>query len=256
MSECEICGVIHGQNGNWHDTPVRVMATCFPKSGTNLLIQILGRAHHIQVPSQIIYRGLEVSGTAMVPNVTREMVLEDLRTYKGIGFGHVPFSRDFWEATHHQKTLPIVLIRDPRDAIVSHAHYVKTKPDVQMNFVTGNGIPLSESTDPISDLIILSRQRWESFMGWFRGPTMAIKFEDLISDPIKQANRISVALGNSASELGMGSPEGMIGRIDSSKSPTFRKGKPGEWRREFRTKHRTLFAREMSDIMEILNYEL
>jgi hypothetical protein len=251
MSECAICGIDHGKASKYHEKEARVLATTFPKSGTNLLIQYLGRPAHIRVSGSVLFEGVGLVEPDEAMNTPASITEHQIRNFTGVAFGHVPCHEEFWAATHSVPTLVIALIRDPRDVIVSHALWVKKRPVAHMNYLI-DGVPLSERIDPIGDLIRMSAERWKGFLGWLRKPTLVVRFEELVRNPVDICRRIVTRVP--VSVFRAGSAEGMVNRADKESSPTYRKGHPGDWVNHFTTEHMRLYQEHMAETHRELGY--
>lgn len=257
-SACEICGIEHPTSENkYHRGPMRVLVTTFPKSGTNLIIQMLGNPEHIQISHNIMYMGIPIKtdsvDVAHNELSTKEMAAQ-IAGFEGVAFGHIPYNYSFEEAMNSRPTQLIQLIRDPRDCIVSHYAYVFGKPGVAMNYVFEDGTKLFDRDDPILDLIRLSPPRWERFLPWMERAHV-VRYEDLRTDPRVEAKKIVDLLGiEEATRLRIGSEDAMVRKIMPTKSPTFRKGGIGDWKSYFQPHHIREYKKVMAETAEELGY--
>lgn len=235
----------------------RVLAVTFPKSGTNLLIQWLGSPEHIGVSHNLSHEGLNVI-TGNPATAANEMTMEELegclRTFPSKGFGHVPYHPRYVEAIRSKPTCVIFLIRDPRDVIVSHYHYVKGYPDASMNYRFPDDVLLADRPDPILDLIELSSRKWLLYLPWMSDANLVMNFEMMIDAPEMAASLLLHVCG--AHALSVTEVEEIIARGNPSISPTFREGKVGAWKEEFKHRHIRAYWKWMEVIHESLGYEL
>jgi hypothetical protein len=86
---------------------------------------------------------------------------------------------------------------------------------------------------------------------------MTIHFEDLIDDRTATLNRI---LDRLLTRVPLQAPRRLIlealeSSINPSKSPTFRSGKTGEWKKHFTQEHKRIFKNVASDLLIRLGYE-
>lgn len=146
----------------------------------------------------------------------------------------------------------IYLVRDGRDALVSHANFV-LEYDLK---VVGPSRALFNDT--LRSLI----ETDSSFGGWSgnvrawtarSAPTAIVRFEDLVADPIRNVRR-------AANEIGFRSPEaGATGlltfdELHRSHPEFFRRGKVGTWREEMPDDLHELFWRRHGETMGLLGY--
>ena len=140
----------------------------------------------------------------------------------------------------------IHLVRDGRDAIVSHAHYLRS--------FGGQGM-LSLHT-LIDKLIDISRPHWGHWglhtLTWAgrQSPTVHVRFCDLIADPV-------AVVTSAVDTLGLDLPEDPTADIEdfkqlSKRAPLFfRSGKHEQWRQDMTAKQSDRFAEIHGDA---LNY--
>jgi hypothetical protein len=122
-----------------------------------------------------------------------------------------------------------------------------------------DGKRINELDDPILEMIRVDAAKWRNWIGWLDHPwTIRLQFEELRLRPLQTATWLTEQLRGVPLPQ---SPKGMIknteiGRKPGSKSPSFRKGKVGEWKTYFRKRHRDLAEELMGDIIEKLGYEV
>jgi hypothetical protein len=131
----------------------------------------------------------------------------------------------------------IVLIRDGRDAVVSYARYVlKTEHGIERP-----GVDLFETT--LRQLIV-----GDNFGGWSKnvnawtervGRDNAIRYEDLIEDPVDIVARVLQRLGVETTIGGATFPR--FQELHATVPWFFRRGKTGSWREEMPSHLQELF---------------
>jgi hypothetical protein len=100
--------------------------------------------------------------------------------------------------------------------------------------------------------------RFAPYLGWLeRDEVLSIHFEDLINDRASALTRImdhllTRAPLHASRQLILDSLESSI---NPTKSPTFRSGKTGEWKKHFTEKHKKIFKDVAGDLLVKLGYE-
>lgn len=243
-NRCEICSVDHDLGPlNLNGRGKRILVSAFPKSGTNYLIQFLGsNTGHIRISHDLLYMGMGIGprtdGSAAGTGMTIKEMADQLEGFSGKGFGHIPFNYSFLEAVQARPTTMFVLIRDPKDVIASHYYYVKSKPDVAMNYrFLDDGKLLSEKDDLVLELIRLSVPRWKTFIPWIANGAHPIRFEDIRANESAACQRIIDLVGDEHKAMALNDPRTMIARVNAQRSPTFRRGQVGDWEQVFEPHH-------------------
>jgi hypothetical protein len=144
------------------------------------------------------------------------------------------------------------IMRDPRDIIVSWAHYSKRvgdhhalarlhRIDASLNRV----VRIKGADDRIMVLINAIRPYMTGFLDW---PKYAhtVRYEGLINDPATELAGVAAILDEPLDEL--------VERAGFRGGKTFRKGMPGEWKHEFTDEHNEVFWENFADVMERWNY--
>jgi len=251
-----------------------LLGISFPKSGTHLLDQILLGFSRVAPFSRRLhsfyaeYEG--ESGRKRAP----EQVLRWLDSLHpgDIASAHL-FARP--EAVTRVCTpsfVPYFIFRDPRDVVVSHVFYVTEMEPNHVHHAYYQSLPDFDARLKVS---ILGRPdvdiefpditgRFAPYVDWLDQPTvMSIHFEDLIHDRVGTLNRI-IDHFLARVPLQILSPRGtdrnlllesLENAINPSKSPTFRSGKTGEWKKHFTDEHKQIFKEIVGDLLIRLGYE-
>jgi len=162
--------------------------------------------------------------------------------------------------------IPYFIFRAPRDVVVSHVFYItqmeahhahhdyyKSLPDFNTRLkVSILGRPDTEIEFP--DIA----GRFAPYLNWLDHPeVMVIHFEDLILDRFATLTRIMdhflARVPLQASRLLI--LNSLETSINPNKSPTFRSGKTGEWRKYFTAEHKKIFKNVAGDLLMRLGYE-
>jgi sulfotransferase family protein len=248
-----------------------LLGISFPKSGTHLLDQILLGFNRVAPFSRRLhsfyaeYEG--ESGRKRSPEQALAW-LDSLRP-GDITSAHL-FARD--EAVKRVCTpdfIPYFIFRDPRDVVVSHVFYVT---DMEARHVHHDYYQSLPDFDTRLKVSILGRldslepdvefpdiaTRFAPYLGWLdQDAVLSIHFEDLINDRTAILNRITdyflirVPI-EAPRELIL---ESLESSINPGRSPTFRSGKTGEWKKHFTEEHRKIFKDVARDLLVKLGYE-
>ena len=245
-----------------------LLGISFPKSGTHLLDQILLGFNRLAPFSRRLhsfyaeYEG--ESGRKRSPEKAIRW-LESLRP-GDVASAHL-FARP--EAVARVCTsafVPYFIFRDPRDVVASHVFYVTEMEPNHVHHAYYQSLPDFDARLKAS---ILGRpeidiefpnvaERFAPYLEWLDQPSvMDIHFEDLIHDRAGTLDRIidhflaRVPLQVDRSLL----HESLENSINPGKSPTFRSGKTGEWKKHFTDEHRKVFKDVAGDLLIRLGYE-
>jgi len=254
-------------------------ANSFPKSGTHLLIQILNGFPHL---GPAVNSGLQpmvmFKGDTGQVRSTREIVADLNRLLPGdITYGHLHAIPNIVEITCQYTFASYFIIRDPRDIVVSHVHYVthieqnhvhhdyfKNKLEDMDQRITasiaGYSITTSDLEQPEQDLVLPNiHTRLEPYLGWIDQEAVCfLRFEDLITDRESAIGRIldhAIQRGFIINTDRDSAISTLATYINPGKSPTFRSGKVGDWEKEFTPEHKRLFKDICGDVLIRLGYE-
>ena len=245
-----------------------LLGISFPKSGTHLLDQILlGFSKVAPFPLRLhsFYAEYEgESGRKRAPQQALDW-LDSLHPCD-VASAHL-FARP--EAVHRlikPAFVPYFIFRDPRDVVVSHVFYVT---DMEARHVHHDYYASLPDFDSRLKVSILGRPdvevefpdiaaRFAPYLGWLDQPSvMKIHFEDLVNDRTAALNRI---IDHLLVRVPLTIPRKKIldsleSSINPSKSPTFRSGKTGEWKKLFTPEHKKIFKDVAGDLLMKLRYE-
>jgi hypothetical protein len=233
----------------------KVYVNSVPKSGTHLLSQIL-------------------QGIPGMKDVVTWYFLENFDTIKDLphgllGLGHFPYKPEVLKKIRKNGIKPIFLSRDPRDIAVSLAHFfawekVKDHPlhehfTKQLKTQDERLLAIIRGVDKKYPGVY---QHTKQIYTWRKAPNvLQIRYEDLIRD--HRTRNIAVRhminyLWDDLKKLDMTKQElanRMIQNINPGKSWTYRKGKVGGWREEFKEHHKAEFKKVTGNWLVELGYE-
>jgi hypothetical protein len=237
----------------------RVFCISIPKSGTHLLERIL--CHH-----SALYRKL--LPTIHNTNIEKYGGLEGLTTALKAGqvlMAHLKHSEINQQILGKNKIKTLFLIRDPRDMLVSRVHYILNNKKHQLHYKLKR---LENIQEQLSVLIVGSKNEridpyanlLNKYIGWLDEQVHLMKFEDLIGargggDDIIQCEVITAIFDH----LSLDISDNVLKKIVSSAffpySPTFRKGKIGQWKMHFNEELKKLFKENINEYLLKFQYE-
>jgi hypothetical protein len=263
------------------DLPI-LLGISFPKSGTHLLDQILLGFSNVAPFSKRVhsfyaeYEG--ESGRKRTPGQALAW-LDSLRP-RDIASAHLFARPDAVKRVCSPKFVPYFIFRDPRDVVVSHVFYVtdmearhvhhdyyQSLPDFNARLnVSILGRPdfraersrSASSFDYAQDDFPDIADRFTPYLGWLDQPeVLTIHFEDLIHDRAATLTRI---MDHLLTRAPLPAPRQLIldsleASINPKKSPTFRSGKTGEWKKHFTDEHKKIFKHVAGNLLVRLGYE-
>lgn len=256
-------------------------ANSFPKSGTHLLTQVmhgftrLGPAVDSGLPAVVTFDGFTGRQRSLAE------IMTDLKRFLpgDIGYGHVHAFPQAVDWLCRPGVAAYFILRDPRDVVVSHVHYVAEMApshihyryyhDVLKTFderlrASITGVPvekLAQANDgkPVYQPLPNIQERFAPYLGWLApAEVLVLRYEEFVTDKAAALGRVldhaldrgfKPALGRQAAM------QVLADSIDPSRSPTFRSGKVGGWRQSFKDEHRELFAQIAGDLLSSLGYE-
>ncbi len=250
-----------------HKWPI-LLGISFPKSGTHLLDQILlGFSNAAPFSRRVHSFYAEYQGESGVKHKPEQALawLDSLRP-RDIASAHLFARPEAVAKVCSSKFVPYFIFRDPRDVVVSHVFYVtdmearhvhhqyyKSLPDFNARLI------VSILGRPAADVEFLNiAERFAPYLGWLDQPeVLAIHFEDLILD---RASALTSIMEHFLARVPLRTSRQLIlnsleTSINPKKSPTFRSGKTGEWRKYFTDEHKQIFKEAAGDLLIKLGYE-
>ena len=245
-----------------------LLGISFPKSGTHLLDQVLLGFSQIAPFSRRLHSFYaQYDGdTGRKRSLTETLAWIDSLRPLDVTSAHLFSSPEVLERVCTPAFVPYFIYRDPRDVVVSHVFYVtemeknhvhhayyQSLPDFDARLRTSIlGIPDSPVEFP--DIT----GRFAPYLGWLNHPeVLNIHFEDFIHDRPGTLNRI---LDHFLVRVPLDVPRKTVldyleTSINPKKSPTFRSGKTGEWKKHFKDEHKAFFKENAGDLLVRLGYE-
>lgn len=244
-----------------------VMGNAMPKSGSKLLVQILNGFKSL---APLVESSLSPIRTNTANGRTRSPgeVESDLRHLRP-----GDFSLGYLHATPANQALlsqpgwaSFFLYRDPRDLLVSHVFYAT---DINPNHGMHDyyqGLSMEQRlqtaiTGIHQDGLNLPsvRTRYERILSWLDTPrVLPVRYEDLILERESTLEAMLQHFENAGYALSLEREKAirlLSEAIDPQRSPTFRKGKVGNWREHFSVENKKLFKEVAGELLIRLGYE-
>ncbi|WP_088103463.1 sulfotransferase domain-containing protein [Halalkalibacter urbisdiaboli] len=245
----------------------KVLINSVPKSGTNLLVQIInGIPGMFNEQYEFYYKG------------NREKVL-NLRNGEFVT-SHIDYDETFSKKLEEKNIKHVFIYRDLRDIIVSMRYFILGKlPShplrstfnshlltqeeqlealIQGTQFVNEEIQKQDSFNPHPGLY----QEFKMIYEWVHAPgACVVRYEDFIkSKETKTAalNKIINYLWDDLKQIGMTKEElytSIEKNINPKKAWTYRKGEIGNWKQEFSQKNKESFKQVAGDFLIKLGYE-
>ena len=262
-----------------------LLGVSFPKSGTHLLDQILLGFSRVAPFSRRLHSFYAEYEGESGRKRSHEQALHWLDSLSSgdIASAHLFARSEVVQRMASSEFVPYFIYRDPRDVAVSHVFYVTEMEQNHVHHAYYQSLPDFEARLKVS---ILGRPdpstpartaepgragsgqvqfdfpdiagRFAPYIGWLDQPkVMKIHFEDLIHDRAGTLkNIIDHFLARVPLQVERGRLlESLETAINPSKSPTFRSGKTGEWKKHFTDEHKKIFKDVAGDLLIRLGYE-
>ena len=241
----------------------KILANSIPKAGTHLLTRCL-----------TLLPGITDSGLRLRGRVHDHSLESRLRLVGGGCFmpAHVFYTEQRDQILSDLGFRIVLIIRDPRDIVVSHYHYVtygsrrhqlrdyyRTLPDDQarlMMSITGIQRPQSDPTIRLRDI----NSRYRSFLSWENHGACVVRFENMVGPrgggsyetQRQEVHKIARHLGIRLEEKDV---QHIASNLFHRTSTTFRKGMIGDWKKHLTPEHRAAFKSIAGQLLVELGYE-
>jgi len=261
--------LLRWRRASFHGIPV-LFANSFPKSGTHLLTQVLegftlvGPAVNAGLPAIVTYMGdsgQERSETEIMYDLQRLLPGD-------IAYGHAHALQAAVELLRKPGYATYFMLRDPRDVVVSHVHYITEMEPGHIHHQF-----YKEELHSFDERLMVSilgrpeigiefpdiRQRFLPYLGWIKCPAVQVlRFEEFVQDrqaTVSRALDYAVERGFQLHRPRQEAVQILLDHLDPKRSPTFRSGKAGGWREAFTPEHTRVFKEIAGDLLIQLGYE-
>ena len=273
-----VCITRYGEK-SLDNSPV-FFANSFPKSGTHLLTQVLdgftriGPAVNSGLPAIVTFEG-DTGRQRLVSEIKNDIE----RLLPGdIAYGHLHAIPEITNLLSSEGMATYFIYRDPRDVVVSHAHYITEMAPGHIhseffrqelhNFnerlqasivgIGNNELGTGSKTADAPPLPNIC-ERFEPYLKWLNcQEVLKLRFEDFIDLREETVGRVldhAVNRGFAPVVAREEAVQTLWENIDPSSSPTFRSGKVGSWRTAFDKENKRLFKDVTYDLLIRLGYE-
>jgi hypothetical protein len=244
-----------------------VFGNAIPKSGSKLLFNIL-RSLELIGPF-VDTRLNEIKPFFNGAPTPKWWVLKQLDALRpgDIRFGYLYSSHDYVERLASNTWATFLIIRDPRDQIISEVYYalqihlghalhdyLKQLPDMQACI---NVLITGIEEGPLKRVGV--EGHYGRFQNWLEQPAICtIRYEDLIKDRNGEVNRILTHIRTKGFEPQIPHEEAvqtLIAAMEPARSETYRKGRAGAWREHFSERNIELFKAHAGKLLIDLGYE-
>ena len=245
-----------------------LLGISFPKSGTHLLDQVLlGFSRAVPFSRRLHSFYAEYEGESGHKRAPDQAVrwLESLRP-GDIASAHLFARPEVVARVTTPAFVPYFIFRDPRDVAVSHVFYVTEMEQTHVHHDYYLSLPDFDARLKVS---ILGRPgadiefpdiagRFAPYLDWLdQSSVMKIHFEDLIHD---RTGTLGCIIDHFLARVPLQADRDLLlapleTSINPGKSPTFRSGKTGEWKKYFTDEHKKIFKNVAGDLLIKLGYE-
>lgn len=246
-----------------------LLGVSFPKSGTHLLDQVLlgfGAFAPFARRLHSFYAEYEGESGYKRPPEAALRWLDGLNPLD-VASAHLFARPQVLERVCTPRFVAWFIYRDPRDVVVSHAYYVtemapqhphhRYYTETLQNF--DERLMTSILGRPDADIEFPDiAARFAPYRDWLTHPgVQPLQFEEFVHQRRSALGRVAdhflqrVPLDVPKEKL----LDALEAAIQPEKSPTFRSGKTGEWRKYFKEEHKQAFKQVAGDLLIQLGYE-
>jgi hypothetical protein len=247
-----------------------MLGISFPKSGTNLLRQVLAAFTQVGPFADRSFDVFAAFDAHTGAALNGQDALNFMQRLKpgDVAAAHFHTWPEAVQEALQPRYLPYFMYRDPRDVVVSHVFYVTDRAQEHAHHKYYKEV--LTSFDERLRTSILGRpeididfpdigKRFEPYLGWLDHPeVLSQRYEDYILNRDQAIGQAVDHFLRRVDTLNVGREE-LINIVEQNiipeKSPTFRSGKTGEWQKYYNDEHKQLFKAVAGDILICLGYE-
>lgn len=237
----------------------KILCVTIPKAGTHLL----ERALCLHPP---LYR--KALPTIHADNIQQWGSLGEILSALSPGqivMSHLHFSHDRWQSVVESGTRCIFMVRDPRDVVVSQAHYIlgqrrhRNHELFRSQKSFRDCVSLSIVGHPDTNLLSIG-ETLRRFEGWMRDGVLVVRFEDLVGsqgqgNDTRQREALKTIYNHIGLELDAQTLSHLAFKTFSNRSPTFKNGVAGRWKDDFDDELKEQFKESAAEAIVRYGYE-
>lgn len=245
-----------------------VFGNAKPKSGSHLLVQVLGGLPRI-MPCRYVEPDPIRSITRSGLRRAQDDILADLRQLRPgvIGWGYLDATPSNVAFLCSPKRVNYFIYRDPRDMLVSHVYFATDMHQEHGMHAVYQSLPDFGSRLKIAITgidrdglkMVDVRERYQGVLEWLVTPgVLCLRFEDFLEARKRTLGRMLDQVEQTGYRIPVGRARAvdiLQDAIQPSKSRTFRSGQAGGWRQHFTHEHKRLFLDVAGDLLVQLGYE-
>ena len=222
-----------------------------PKSGSHLLEKAVSKITRKNNYSKIV-------GSIFTLDPDASICLDIAMKERGEDFLFEHLGYQVWieKMFYENKEKILFNIRDPRDQVLSYAHWQKDLPEV---FPSSINMTFNQV---LTDLIKGIDSYYNIFFEWINYPyALTVRFEDLVGskgggDDAQQLATVKAIAKHVSVELSEQRAQEIAANLFGDNTRfTFRKGQIGAWKHEFTLEHKELFKQYGGELLIKLGYE-
>ena len=209
---------------------MNVCSISAPKTGSHMLGFGLG------IPSALVYYKRAGGEKGQFRSIKEQIEMLARLNGRGI-WAHIGYSNRMYEYLDKCYTATFFIRRDPRDVVVSMAHYLDKFPEASTDLMLPNNTSLSRMQWDKRLLWLITHMglTLPHYTGWIRDDVYQVKYEDVVDHREREFTKIQEYLEG----LGLKPPPGEK-MAEMSRDPhklSFRRGKHGDWKETFTNDH-------------------
>jgi hypothetical protein len=236
----------------------KILCVSISKSGTHLLERALclhTRLYRKLIPTLHLNNIDDYGGFDTLMGVLRP---------GQILVSHLWYSPAYIEILHRHNVRCLLMIRDPRDVVLSMAFYISKQKKHFLHKmyasepVLANRIKLAILDSEASRGLSIG-QKLERFAGWLSSGALVVRFEDLVGihgggTQARQTAALRSIFAYLEMDFGEDEIDGYSRRLFTVESPTFRKGGIGQWREFFDDEIEEMYRQETDGWLSVYGY--
>ena len=237
----------------------KVFVNSIPKSGTNVVDNLFSNIPNLRFNNKRTIRKL--------PHNTNSVFTEVRKIKHGqYALAHLEYDLELSRYIEENNFKMILVVRDPRQVLVSHYKYV-TEIDTNhitykyFNSLLNDAERISAIINGVDGVVEPLSQVFKKYSLWKNNSNcLIVRFEDIIGskgggEDSSQHKTITSILNHLDIKVSYIEFEYICDNIYNSNSPTFRKGKLDGWKNELSTDHLKSIKNDLGDWLIEFGYE-